>query len=484
MTWTTMVNGTLITRRLTEQEGYIDIYMGNQEIVKETDIVLHMINLLDIEHILDKITENINLRKMENKEMLMLELNDARNKLMTLFPKQHRHRRGLINGIGNLSKWLFGTMDDEDRQIIQNHLSNINEIKENNNQQVFINEYFNTTLNHLKIVIQNDRKNIEKELNSINKYLEIENNKQVYLEQFTNIQLIKNKIEDLQDNIISAKYGIVHPSILTSDEIKKYKIDFTKLRYIQVGTAYLNQSCLVFGVKIPKKFVTVKQRIIVPIPNNENYEIDYKTEKIIGFENQSYTFKENKYLKELELSKHCLIKNNCQMIKNIDLEILQLDIDTIIVKNSVNISIEQTCNVDKIVLNGNYLINFNNCSVKIKDYYFSNIIEMEKEIQINQYTKLIQNFTHKFSFTQMEKEHKNNIKNIMELKYHNKLTYGCNTAIMIIIIIVIIFVVTKHQHIKIKLNNRIQENSKQKGGVVTYKSSNDDIDKFLAGIGK
>ena len=78
----------------------------------------------------------------------------------------------------------------------------------------------------------------------------------------------------------------------------------------------------------------------------------------------------------------CIIKNDCQLIKNKDFEILELNIDTIIIKNASNITINQTCNSEKIVLNGNYLINYNNCSIKIKDYYFSNTLENVKQRNI------------------------------------------------------------------------------------------------------
>lgn len=54
----------------------------------------------------------------------------------------------------------------------------------------------------------------------------------VYLEQITNIQLINNRKENLRGNVISAKYGIAHPSILIYKEIEKYEIDYNKPKYI------------------------------------------------------------------------------------------------------------------------------------------------------------------------------------------------------------------------------------------------------------
>lgn len=102
--WTQPIEGIMNTKRITEQKGFVDIYIKSQEIVKETDIVLHIINLHDIETILDNMTENIKLMKIDNKEMLNLELSDAKNKLLTLLPRQNRQRRGLINGIGSIQK--------------------------------------------------------------------------------------------------------------------------------------------------------------------------------------------------------------------------------------------------------------------------------------------------------------------------------------------------------------------------------------------
>ena len=76
------------------------------------------------------------------------------------------------------------------------------------------------------------------------------------------------------------------------------------------------------------------------------------------------------------------------------------------------------------MLNGNYLINFNNCSVRIKDYYFFFFLEITKERQIIENTNKTQNFKHKISFEQIEKEHQYNVRNIGKLKYHTKITYG------------------------------------------------------------
>lgn len=110
--------------------------------------------------------------------------------------------------------------------------------------------------------------------------------------------------------MISAKYGIAHSSILTYKEIEKYAIDYNKLKYIQIGTTFFYNSYLIFGIKIPKTFITTKLRHIVPLPNDHNDEIDSVIEQTIEIENRIYKFEENKYVKNLKLSNHSLLKNN------------------------------------------------------------------------------------------------------------------------------------------------------------------------------
>ena len=42
--WTPPTKGIITVKRLTEQKGYIDIYIRDHDIVKESDIILHIMN--------------------------------------------------------------------------------------------------------------------------------------------------------------------------------------------------------------------------------------------------------------------------------------------------------------------------------------------------------------------------------------------------------------------------------------------------------
>lgn len=87
----------------------------------------------------------------------------------------------------------------------------------------------------------------------------------------------------------------------------------------------------------------------------------------------------------------------------------------------------------------------------------------------------IKNFTEKLTFEQIDEENKINFKNISNLKTHNKVIYGCNIFLILTMILIIIIWKTKLRYIKINLNERIQENSDQKGGEVTYTTNYIDI---------
>uniref|UniRef100_A0A034WTS5 Retrovirus-related Env polyprotein from copia-like transposable element 17.6 n=1 Tax=Bactrocera dorsalis TaxID=27457 RepID=A0A034WTS5_BACDO len=161
-------NGTINLTEIKEQNGFIDLQIRDQAIPKDSDIVLHIIDIQQLENIINAMTDNVILMKLENKEILQRELLDTRNKLLTLTTVRDRNKRGLVNAIGSMSKWLFGTMDEDDRQNIQTYFLKTND---SINEQIRINDYFSSAIEHLKEIVKSDRVKIERELNSINKFI-------------------------------------------------------------------------------------------------------------------------------------------------------------------------------------------------------------------------------------------------------------------------------------------------------------------------
>lgn len=134
-------------------------------------------------------------------------------------------------------------MDEEDRKEIEKHIStfreNMQETDEALNKQIYINTYFNDTIKYIEQIVKSEREAIERQLNAICKFENNRYQESLYYDQQIKIQLIKNKIEHLQDNVASARYNINRSvySILTDHEITKYNIDFNKLNHIKLATA-------------------------------------------------------------------------------------------------------------------------------------------------------------------------------------------------------------------------------------------------------
>lgn len=344
-----------------------------------------------------------------------------------------RSKRGLVNAVGTLSNWLFGTMDDKDRIEIQKHLNTVDKNNHNliinSQKQIRINEHFNNTFKQIKNIIESDRNIILSEFNKIKKMNQpiIENN--LYCDQLFKIQMIKDKIEHIQDNVASARYGMLHPNILTDDEIKEYEIDINKLQYIKLGIAKFEHNLLIFAIKIPKTFSKVQLKTLIPIPNKEYNEIDFPIEIIFEYNNLTYRYENLKMLNELSISKHCVFKKNCELVKNKLSEIISIDDETIVIKNALEISINQTCNERNLILSGNFLIHFNNCTIKILDHTFLNIKKIfEERFYYEKNPNVIYNFTNKILFQDIVLENKDNIDKITELKFHKNIAY---TIIMV-----------------------------------------------------
>lgn len=221
-----------------------------------------------------------------------------------------------MNIVGNAQNWLFGTMDDQDRRDIDAHLHtldvNNHNIIETINQQVDINKHFNDTFRQLKDIANRDRNIFSDKINRISSSTLMNN---MYYDQLFKVQILQHRIENLQDNVASARYGMLHPNILTDEEIAKYDVNFSKLQYIKVGVAKSNKNLLLFAIKIPKEFVTVQLKRLLPIPNKQNKEIDYPSETVFTLNENVYKYEKLKTLNELSLSKHCVYRQTCKLIK-------------------------------------------------------------------------------------------------------------------------------------------------------------------------
>lgn len=168
------------------------------------------------------------------------------------------------------------------------------------------------------------------------------------------------------------KNHILHPSILTSDEIVDYNIDFHKLQLTKLDALYYKDNFLVIAIKIPLDFFKTDLRLMLPMPNSKFLEIDSVKEYFITVNNIQYKYEENKSLKYLERSSSCTLYSNCKLKYNNLCNIITIDEETVIIKDAKNKQIIQNCDDRNILINGNHILSFYNCEIKIDYNVFTN----------------------------------------------------------------------------------------------------------------
>lgn len=463
---------TLILEKIETDLGYAEIKTDEIEIPSRFDIILHIINPMEILDVIDNLEKSIKLLDLgDNRNFAIEQINTVRNKMKTILPS--RSKRALFNFGGTILKWIYGTMDNEDRQDIENHFGitdqNVHNTIQTVNQQIKINTNFNDTFQVIKNSIESDRIKILGKLNEIEKADKRFFSEALYLEQMFKLNLIRNHVENIQDNIASARSGIIHPNILTNYEINSYQIDFKKLANIRLGFAKCQNNSLVFAIKIQTEVKVVDKKLIVPVPNSNGVQIDQEMEYVIKVNNITYTYNEGKILQELKVSKNCILKNNCKMINVKYEEFIEID-NSIIIVNNVKLSkLNSTCDERITTLNGNYFISFYNCTIQINDKKYSNNVYKYIDKYVIPSTKNLTFVSNQLSFENILLNQIDNIQNIKELRYHKYTNYGLGsfTFILLVVLIFVLYLYCKKNKVRVKIINKIQENLETREGGVT-----------------
>lgn len=434
--------GLLQVNKIEENSGYGIIRVRKVEIVNSTNTVLHIINPSDILEVVGLIESNVNELDVDNKEILKSEIKIIKSKIKTIMPNTlSRNKRGLINIVGTTYKWLFGVMDNDDREEILEHLrvtdENSHNAIETLNKQISINTHLNESIEIIRKAINNDRINIERSLKDIKtRHNEIAR-RLLYADQMLKLKSLENKITLIQDNIASAKNNIIHPGVLSVEEIDKFNIDFYKLKLLRMGIMSYHNNSLVIAIKVPTSYILTDLKIITPMPNDKFLEIDETNELVVTLDNVTYSYKENSNLKELQESKNCVCIKNCKLKYNNETVLEVIDDDLIIVKNSFELKLKQKCDEREITLNGNHLINFYNCEISLfnKVFYNEKTTVQDKFFYPSNGFKDA-SFDEKINFEEIKINQFKNIKEIKELKFHKNVSHYLNVVSLILVIII------------------------------------------------
>lgn len=157
-----------------------------------------MIKIKEYEEFINNVQAFIdkNTPKTHNKYLLLIhELTQTTNILENLTPTINDRQRRSINTIGTVWKYIAGSPDHNDFQILANNIVDLNN-NNNNNKQVFINEAFNKRLNNLNEIFEKIANQIRKDV-----YLE----KEIVINLQNKIRLVKEELVNIERAILWGK---------------------------------------------------------------------------------------------------------------------------------------------------------------------------------------------------------------------------------------------------------------------------------------
>lgn len=210
----------------------------------------------------------------------------------------NRHKRGLINGLGSMIKFITGNLDANDERKYDEIVKHLHEKQLDLQTQIAgqysINEEMQANLNKTMEVMNHNNKKLKEEL----KFLQSQNPKfsrlSVARSTFEHHQIvlniITNTIQDIENSLTACKTGTIHPSVIDSKILSK---ELSKLSNYY-GNRFLNfenQNLFEIQQYINVRCYVGSEEIVyfleIPIVNPNEY-VMYHLEPIPTITDQQY----------------------------------------------------------------------------------------------------------------------------------------------------------------------------------------------------
>lgn len=287
------------------------------------------------------------------------------------------------------------------------------------------------------------------------------------------LNYLLHKLENYENIILNSKSGYLSKNILTTNEIKKYNINVETLQNIQVSVAS-HQSELYIFIQIPN-FSNIKcyKTKIIPIPNKNKLELYNTIQSIINCENEIFEFSLDLKKKNLKTVKNQCIKTiltknprECELIKNLKTEIIEIENDIVITKNLNETKLIQNCIKNDIFLSGNNIIKFKNCQIDLLNITYTNK-EIKETIIIPNTLKEI-NFTDISNLTihNLHELHISNNKKVTLIENNLKTTSWYTFSFHLLQVCLIIIILILIWLLKFYKKNVSQESNPEEGRVM------------------
>lgn len=443
----------------------VSVKQGNGNIIRGNFKIIHQIDLSNYVEILTNIKSELKGIDSTNimKSQLVYQINETEKLLGELQDQSSRAKRS-INWIGSAWKWIAGSPDATDWDEI---LKSQDRIIENNNEQYRINT-----------AITNKIQKLLDQHNEILLHLD-DNTHEVFQQMmFNRLQIVKEEVKEIIRATQLAKGGIINSNLLDKDEISRlvteietlpYSNEIEAIEYAEPAMIVKN-STILYVISIPKTskedFHHIKLRST--IKNNKQIHLEHKEILI----NQHNTFGIiDKCIKRRETiicdlgQLQELKENHCitQLLKGLDAgceftfnkkEVIEPINDNTIFLNNFHGPITYNNSVKH--LEGNYLVQYQNESVNIKGWIFTN-----KETRTSQILPpvLQANITEqgmKLNLEYLHDLHVSNIGKLRKLSTYHQINNVTDTIVVIAILIVIIGLVIRsrnHKGIALFKNN-------------------------------
>lgn len=344
--------------------------------------IIHPINLAKIEESAEMVTNAFytNLAPTNPlQEVIKFRIKKLYSTLYGLRPQRtHRHKRW--NSIGTAWKWIAGSPDANDLQIIN---STMNDIIDQNNYQYRINENINSRITQLTQAI-----------NQIAGSLNNDKDKLDTLQAVTtmlNIDVINELLDNIQEAITLTKISVANNKILSTREVNMIKsalqdqgvkINFPDeaLQFVTPKIA-VKDGDLLYILHVPQLEnstssivrifpLIVDNQIIATYPSHiiRHGSKLFTTTKPEDYVQRSSSIKEfdDQCIKQIIFGK----QSHCTSTLRNDTTQRLVNENTVIISNARNHTLKTNCGPDNRVISGNFVIKFSNCTINFNGQTF------------------------------------------------------------------------------------------------------------------
>ena len=346
------------------------------------NLIERKINELDI--LKEDISKFCNINKLDCSQFdaisfKMLQKIYMGNENLKLILK-NRNKRGLINIIGSAANFMFGTLDQEDKENLENQIKNL----DNNSDLEFLKKQtkiISSTLIELennRIMINNHTKIINEVIKSEGKELD-RHSSQLHALRLENLfklfyDLVSDEVSNIERAVVDIQHGILNPNIISYqdiiDELKEVIMHNPINHILPVN---LDKPDIALLTKIIKMGILIENNILyfiikVPLILNEDFKVVklYPIPEQMGNNFMNYKIKNNIFLINSIKNKYLPINENVLKEKCIKNNDYFCNIN-LVHKNNVN-----ECGL-ALILEENVKENCKKVVFKLKDIFFEKI---------------------------------------------------------------------------------------------------------------